>query len=404
MMMRKKLKSKISNLKSSPRFILIATSFSKPGTMGGNTKIALEIVRHLSAHLPVVVIIPEEKMPTLTDNIPLNERITVRTTAFYPRTAHLHLIGETRFYLTQLRRLFAELNVSASDLVFTPSGALCDTLPLFLLRKMFSFTWIASMFLFTPSPFENLVKRYRFPFFLYSLVYFYDRFLFRFARWRGDLFVITNDCDRKYFSQRFHDRIFAFYGGVNIEQIEAVEREPATLKYDVMFCSRLHQQKGIDPFLDIWKLVIQKCPHAKLAVIGNGAPAYERYLHSKAERLGLAANIEWLGYVNNEAKYRLYRASRFFVHPTVYDNNGMVAAEALCTGLWTIMNDLPNLRDVYTDSCTKSDFSDHAATARIIVEMLSNPEAYTMREDAIRKHREHWDWKNRVQMFKSFLG
>ncbi|MCL1920673.1 MAG: glycosyltransferase [Kiritimatiellaeota bacterium] len=385
------------------RFILIATSFSDPGTMGGNTKIAIETVRHLSAHIPVVVIVPDKRLPTLTDNIVLNDQITVYTTKFYTRNPRLHPFGEAFFYLRQLKKLFAELNVSASDYVFTSSDFLYDALPLFLLKKAHRFTWITSNFLFVPAPLENLLKRYTFPFFLYVLAYIYQRAIFRLIKWRGDLFVITNDCDRAYYPQRLQSRVFAFYGGVNVEQIEAIEKGSATIRYDMMFCSRLHQQKGLDQFLDIWKRVVQKCPRARLAVIGSGAPYYERYLHRKAERLGIAGNVEWMGYVNNEEKFRLYRASRFFVHPTVYDNNGMVAAEALCTGLRTVMNDLPSLRDVYVDGCAKSDFSDKAATANIIAEMLSSPDPYRLPKDVVQKYRQRWDWRNRVQSFEQFL-
>lgn len=385
------------------RFILIATSFSEPGTMGGNTKIAIEMVRYLSERMPVVVIIPATRLPTLTGNLALNDGITVITTEIYKRNPRLHPFDETRFYHRQLKKLFSDLNVSSSDLVFTSSDFLYDALPMVILKKTFHFTWITSTFLFVPPPWENLIKRYKFPFFLYILVYIYQRSMFRLIKWRGDLFVVTSECDRKYFSAKHQRRFFAIYGGVNIEQIEAVEREPATVKYDLIYCSRLHPQKGLHQFLDVWKHVVQKQPDAKLAVIGNGAPDYEHYLHKKAERLGIAQNIEWLGYVNNKEKYRLYRSSRFFVHPTVYDTNGMVAMEALCMGTWAIINDLPDLRDLYTDGCTKCDFSDHAATASVIDEMLRNPASYEMPRDLVLKLRKHWAWENRMRLFERFL-
>ena len=385
------------------RFILIATAFSEPGTMGGATKIAIEMVRHLSEHTPAVVIIPSTRLPTLTANLPLNDQITVLTLETFPRNGRLHPFAETFFYFKQLKHLFAVLNVSASDTVFMSSDFLYDALPLFLLKKRFRYTWVTSNFLFVPTPFENLIKRYGFPFFLYVIAYIYQRIIFQLIKWRGDLFVITNDCDRMYFPPKLRPRIFAFYGGVNIDQIEAVEKETATIQYDVMFCSRLHPQKGLDQFFDIWARVVEQRPDAKLAVIGNGAPHYEQYLRRKAGRLKLGGNVEWLGYVNNEDKYRLYRASRFFVHPTVYDNNGMVAAEALCTGLWVIMNDLPSLRDVYVDGCTKSDFSDKAATARAIAGLLSNPASCRLPQEVVQKYRSHWDWKKRVRLFEQFL-
>jgi len=386
------------------RFILIATSFSEPGTMGGNTKIAIETVRHLSARIPVTVIIPVRRLPTLTDNLSLNDRITVHTIADYPRNGRLHPFSEALYYLKQLRKMFAALDVSASDWVFTSSDFLYDAWPVFLLKKAFRFTWITSNFLFVPTPLENLVRRYKFPFLLYVIAYFYQRTIFHLIKWRGDLFVVTNACDKTYFPPSYRERVFAFYGGVNIEQIEAVENEPAPLRYDMMFCSRVHPQKGLDQFLDIWARVVRERPGARLAVIGNGAPHYEQYLHKKAERLGLAGSMEWLGYVNNEEKYRLYRASRFFVHPTVYDNNGMVAAEALCTGLRVVMNDLPSLREIYTDGCTKSDFSDTAATARVIADLLSSPESGRLPDSTVQAYRQSWDWNNRMRLFKDFLG
>ena len=385
------------------RFILIATSFSDPGTMGGNTKIAIETVRLFSEHTPVVVIIPSARLSTLTDNLSLNDRISVCTMEAYKRNTRLHPFAEAFFYFKQLKNLFAELNVSSSDFVFPSSDFLYDVLPIFLLKGRFHFTWITSNFLFVPSPLENLIKRYTFPFFLYILAYIYQRSIFYLIKWRGDLFVITNDCDRMYYPKKHQDRIFAFYGGVNLEQIEVVEKEPVHTRYDVIFCSRLHPQKGLNQFLDIWHLVVHKCPSAKLAIIGNGAPQYEQYLHRKADRLGISNNIEWLGYVNNEEKFRLYRASRFFVHSTVYDNNGMVAAEALCTGLRVIMNDLPSLKEIYTDGCIKSDFSNKMSTACLIADTLSNPTPYEMRETIVRKYREYWEWKNRVRLFEQFL-
>ena len=370
--------------------------------MGGNTKIAIETVRHLSEHIPVVVIIPTTRLPTLTDNLALNDQITICTTEIYKRNGRLHPFDESRFYFKQLKKIFSDLNVSSSDFVYTSSDFLYDALPIFLLKGRHRFTWITSTFLFVPTPFENLIKRY-FPFSLYVLAYIYQRGIFQLIKWRGDLFVVTNDCDRIYYPKKFHSRIFAFYGGVNVEQIEVVEKEPVTIKYDMVFCGRLHPQKGLDQFLDIWQLVIQKCPNVKLAIIGNGDPNYEQYLHCKAERLGLTRNVEWLGYVNNESKYRFYRASRFFVHSTVYDNNGMVAAEALCTGLWTVMNDLPSLKTVYNEGCTKSNFSDKITTARIIADMLSDPTSYEMSATMIRDYRAHWDWKNRIHLFERFL-
>jgi glycosyltransferase involved in cell wall biosynthesis len=277
----------------------------------------------------------------------------------------------------------------------------------FWLKPKFRFTWIPSTFLFFPSPWENLTHRYGFPLFLYTLAYIYQRIIFQFIKLRGDLFVITNDCDKAYFPRAWQQRIFAFYGGVNSEQIQSLAQEQIETKYDVVFCSRLCTQKGIMPFLDIWSRVIQHLPEARLAIIGNGVPTFEKILYEKADKLKLAHTITWLGYVNNTDKYRVYRASRLFVHPTVYDNNGMVAAEALCTGLPVVMNDLPSLRDVYTIGCAKMDFSNYDQTAQLLVQFLTDPIAYQQLKpthNQVVELRTQWDWTNRCKQFESFCA
>ena len=136
-------------------------------------------------------------------------------------------------------------------------------------------------------------------------------------------------------------------------------------------------------------------------------------LHSKTnmssagvERLGIADTIEWLGYVNNEAKFRIYSESRVFVHPTVFDNNGMVAAEALCTGLPVVMQDLPALRDVYTTGCLKVPFGDRNAFAEAVVSLLTDPAKYAATaptSDQLAALRAHWKWESRAAKFDRWL-
>ncbi len=142
---------------------------------------------------------------------------------------------------------------------------------------------------------------------------------------------------------------------------------------------------------------------ARLTVIGNGAPGYEAYLKTKAERLGIAGTIDWLGYINNEAKYEIYRSAKVMVHPTVFDNNGMVAAEALCSGLPVVMYDLPALREVYTTGCVKVPFGDQARFAAEVSRLLKNPAAAAPDAGHVAELRAHWGWANRVKCFAAFL-
>ena len=385
------------------RFILVGFGLSEPGTMGGNTKIALEIARHFSVSRDVHLIVPENKLETVTRAIgsPLN--LQVHAVPQFTDGEMRHPFASARHYTEALCGICEELHVGTDDIVYSCSDFHVDTLPCYWLKKRFAYRWIAVQFLFVPSMMENLLKGYRFPAFKYVLVWLYSVFLFRLARLRANAFVITNDSDRGHFPKDFQDRVFAFYGGVNVEQIPQ-GNVPKT--YDVVFCSRLHPQKGVEGLLDIWALVHKANPAARLTMIGNGAHDYELMLKQKATRLGVSESIDWLGYVNNEAKYEIYRGARVHVHPTVFDNNGMVAAEALCSGLPVVMYDLPALRHVYTTGCVKIPFGDPKAFAAEVVRLLSDAGHYASvvpTAEQIADLRNHWDWPTRVERFARWL-
>lgn len=385
------------------RFIIVGFALSKPGTMGGNTKIALEVVRHLSLSREVHMVLPEDRVETVVRNIGAPKGMHLHVVRPFARGDFRHPIASARHYAKALGEEFLKLNVCSDDTVYSCSDFHVDTLPCYWLKKRFAYKWIAVQFLFVPFLLENVFRGYRFPALKYVLVWMYSYMLFYLARMRADAFVITNDSDRRHFAKSFQDRVFAFYGGVNVDQIPSGD---VTKTRDVVFCSRLHPQKGIDGFLDVWKIVRDSGSTARLAVIGNGEPVYEQRLRKKAVRLGVADSVDWLGYVNNEAKYAVYRSARVMVHPTVFDNNGMVAAEALCSGLPVVMYDLPALRHVYTTGCVKVPFGDKEAFANEILRLLSDADYYAAiapSADNVVALREHWNWPNRVSRFVKWL-
>ena len=120
----------------------------------------------------------------------------------------------------------------------------------------------------------------------------------------------------------------------------------------------------------------------------------------------MADTVDWLGYVNGEAKYAIYRSARVFVHPTVFDNNGMVAAEALCSGLPVVMYDLPPLRHVYTTGCVKVPRGDKEQFAQEVARLLSDPDrarAVAPNAEQTGELRVFWDWPERVRRFAAWL-
>ena len=386
-----------------PRFILVGFALSEPGTMGGNSKIALELARHLRTTHEVHFIVPSGKVATITGTLGLEHGLTIHEVRDFVGGDLRHPLASARHCTNELRRTLAALKVGRNDIVYSCSDFHVDTVPCRRLRSEFGFHWIAVQFLFVPFLFENLAKGYGFPAVKYLLVWIYSNLLFRYARSGAEAFVITNHSDLRHFPEAFRKRVFPYYGGVTVEQIPV---GTVAKTRDVVFCSRLCPQKGISGFLDVWKIVHERLPQARFTLIGNGDPAFERMLRAKAESLGVMDSIDWMGYVNNEAKYDLYRSARVMVHPTVFDNNGMVAAEALCSGLPVVMYDLPPLRHVYTTGCVKVPFGDRRAFAEAVVRLLTDADyaaSVAPGAEQVAELRKHWDWASRAADFQAWL-
>lgn len=383
------------------KFVICAMTLSRPGTMGGNSKITLEMARYLSETYEVHFIVPEDKEPTFTANVPASCGVKLYVVKAYSKSEFRHPIASSWFYYREIRRVLDEIRPGADDFVYCCGDFHIDSVPCWFLQKRYGFKWLPSAYLFVPGPLENLRRKYGFPFLTYSLAWLYARMYVFFASFRAAGFVITNEDDFKHFPQRFRKgRLFPFYGGVNVEQIPS---GPVAKTRDLVFCSRLCAQKGIMGFLDVWKRVHDALPSARFTVIGNGTPEFEAALKARAVALGVADSIDWLGYVNNEAKYEIYRSAKVLAHATIFDNNGMVAAEALCSGLPVVMYDLPPLRHVYTDGCVKVPYGDKDAFAAALVRELSGNSAVSMTDELMASLRRKWDWKNRVETFKIWL-
>lgn len=94
------------------------------------------------------------------------------------------------------------------------------------------------------------------------------------------------------------------------------------------FLGRLHPIKQVE--LIFHGLSISKFKHnVKVVIIGDGDAAYKEFLHKEVNRLGLAGQVEFKGFINGREKFELLsRLSALFV-PSDMENFGMIIPEAL---------------------------------------------------------------------------
>ncbi|TDQ09995.1 XrtY-associated glycosyltransferase XYAG1 [Pedobacter metabolipauper] len=99
--------------------------------------------------------------------------------------------------------------------------------------------------------------------------------------------------------------------------------------FTLIFMSRIHPKKGIEILFDaISRLKVR----VRLKIAGTGDEEYIKQLKAAAQDLGIAACIEWLGWVDRENKFKQLMSADLFVLVSLNENFANVVVEALHVG------------------------------------------------------------------------
>jgi glycosyltransferase involved in cell wall biosynthesis len=100
----------------------------------------------------------------------------------------------------------------------------------------------------------------------------------------------------------------------------------------LLFLSRIHVKKGLDPLLRAAAMLKRAGVPFKLVIAGTGDDAHTSAMQGLARELGLAEVVHFVGLVVNQEKVSLYESADLFVLPTSQENFGFVFIEALACG------------------------------------------------------------------------
>jgi glycosyltransferase involved in cell wall biosynthesis len=264
-------------------------------------------------------------------------------------------------------------------------------------------TWLASFFLFAPSPVsrQNPYKGRRA--FGAGLWHFVQISVFMLTKSFANLIFVTNDIDRERFLNKERsdsNRIIAVRGGVDLKLLREVPQSPIRT-YDAVFVGRLHPQKGVLELIDIWRLVCMKFPDARLALIGNGD--LEDELRKRIVSYGLDKSIEMLGFVDGSRKIKIFKQSKIVLHPVIYDSGGMAPAEAMACGLPGVCFDLPVLRTYYPKGMIKVPRFDLEQFSEAIIRLLTDSKLYSRMSSEAIEETNSWDWDSKAKEFLAVI-
>jgi len=117
-------------------------------------------------------------------------------------------------------------------------------------------------------------------------------------------------------------------------------------EFIILFVGRFHSVKGLIFLIKAFRKVLEKFPHCRLMIAGNGN--YDVYLR---EAKGICTKITFTGLLEKVELCELYQIANVGVIPSLYEPFGYVALEMMMYELPIVATATSGLNEVVDDAC-----------------------------------------------------
>ncbi len=142
----------------------------------------------------------------------------------------------------------------------------------------------------------------------------------------------------------------------------------------VFTVSRLVYEKGVHRLVQAIPRILEVCPSTRIIIAGKGPEAEN--LKQVTQDLGVADNINFVGFVTDDDRNLLFRVADCAMFPSLYEPFGIVALEAMALGCPVVVSDIGGFAEVVTH--TKTGLTTYAdnyeSVAWGILQALTHPE------------------------------
>jgi glycosyltransferase involved in cell wall biosynthesis len=153
---------------------------------------------------------------------------------------------------------------------------------------------------------------------------------------------------------------------------DPVDRVPPADGY-VLFVGTLEPRKNLGALLDAWEHLLEdqrRLPRLRIA--GGTRPGSEDWV-ARLSRPPLRERVDFVGYVNADARRALYEGARLLVLPSHHEGFGLPVLEAMALGVPVIASTAGALPEVAGDAALFVAPGDHRALSEAILRVLTSP-------------------------------
>lgn len=172
----------------------------------------------------------------------------------------------------------------------------------------------------------------------------YEYYRKKIIEWGTDWVGCSRAAAEWIFPQKYvdSDKVKVVYNGIdtkrfkyNVEKRREIRAELGIAdNFLLVHTGRFIDQKNQGFVLDVFKVVKQKNPDAKMVFLGTGNLLNE--IEQKAEMLGIKSDVFFLGVKENVQDY--LSAADCYIMPSLYEGLPVAAVEAQCSGLPCVMS------------------------------------------------------------------
>jgi glycosyltransferase involved in cell wall biosynthesis len=138
--------------------------------------------------------------------------------------------------------------------------------------------------------------------------------------------------------------------------------------YDVVYVGRLTYPKNPQRLIDVFSLLCDRIPTAKVAIVGNGE--LEEETKQLAQEHNLMSNLSFLGFQSNPLK--IMKDSKVMIMTSRWEGTPMCALEAMALGVPIVSTPTDGLRVLVKHGITGYLSDSDEELANYIVSLIEN--------------------------------
>ena len=211
-----------------------------------------------------------------------------------------------------------------------------------------------------------------------------DRILFS-QKYTDKMIVLTKPSKESLSKAGWRKDIYVIPNFVNMESLPA-DFKPARERSQLLYIGRMSGEKGIFEILE----VAGRLPEEKFVFVGGFDDQRTRI--DFTQRLGGAANAEWLGPIYTDEKYRIIAESRLLIFPTRRDLFPLTLIESSILGCVPLVTRVGSVGEIIKDGYNGLYISpgDTGAIVDRIVELRDGDKLQKLSDNGIEYARSHF--------------